>query len=134
MSEDRRMPIIRSNPPTLHAPVGSYHHCNVVEAGSRMLFAAGQIGVGLDGVLVKDPREQIAQAWRNVRSVVEAAGMTHRDIVRLTVYMVGAEHVEYSRDCRNRIIEGERPGSTLVYVAGLAEPDMIIEVDVICAA
>lgn len=128
------MPITRANPPTLHAPVGAYHHCNVVEAGSRLLVAAGQIGVGLDGKLVKGPREQIAQAWRNVRAVVEAAGMTHRDIVKLTVYMVGSEHVEHSRDCRNRIIEGERPGSTLIYVAGLAEPEMIIEIDVICAA
>jgi enamine deaminase RidA (YjgF/YER057c/UK114 family) len=78
--------------------------------------------VGPDGALIKDAREQIAQTWRNVRTVVEAAGM------------VGSEHVEYSRDCRNRTIEGERPGSTLVYVAGLAEPEMIIEIDVIAAA
>jgi enamine deaminase RidA (YjgF/YER057c/UK114 family) len=128
------MPISRSNPPTLHAPVGAYHHCNVVEPGSRLLVAAGQIGVGPDGVLIDEPRAQIAQAWRNVRAVVEAAGMTHRDIVKLTVYMVGATHVEFSRDCRNRTIEGERPGSTLIYVAGLAEPNMIIEIDVIAAA
>jgi len=128
------MPISRSNPPTLHAPVGAYHHCNVVETGSRLLIAAGQIGVGPDGILIDEPRAQIAQAWRNVRAVVEAAGMTHRDIVKLTVYMVGATHVEFSRDCRNRTIEGERPGSTLIYVAGLAEPNMIIEIDVIAAA
>lgn len=128
------MPLVRFNPPTLHAPVGAYHHCNVVEPDSRLLVAAGQIGVGPDGALIKDAREQIAQTWRNVRTVVEAAGMTHRDIVKLTVYMVGSEHVEYSRDCRNRTIEGERPGSTLVYVAGLAEPEMIIEIDVIAAA
>ena len=128
------MPVWRSNPPNLHAPVGAYHHCNVVEAGSRLLFAVGKIGVGADGVMIEEPHGQIAQAWRNVRAVVEAAGMTHRDIVKLTVYMVGAQHVEFSRDCRNRTIEGERPGSTLVYVAGLAEPGMIIEIDVVAAA
>ena len=53
------MAITRSNPPTLHAPVGAYHHVNVVEAGSRILFAAGQIGVGADGALVRDRRAQI---------------------------------------------------------------------------
>lgn len=127
------MAITRSNPPTLHAPVGAYHHVNVVEAGSRILFAAGQIGVGADGALVRDRRAQIEQAWRNVRAVVEAAGMTHRDIVRLTVYMVGTQDVEFSRECRNRTIEGERPGSTLIYVNGLAEPDMAIEIDVVAA-
>jgi 2-iminobutanoate/2-iminopropanoate deaminase len=128
------MPVTRFNPPDLHAPVGAYHHCNIVETGSRLLVAAGQIGVGPDGVLISDPHAQIAQAWRNVLGVVEASGMTSRDIVKLTVYMVGAEHVEYSRDCRNRTIDFERPGSTLIYVAGLAEPDMIIEIDVIAAA
>ena len=128
------MAITRSNPPTLHAPVGAYHHVNVVEAGSRVLFAAGQIGVGADGALVRDRRAQIEQAWRNVRAVVEAAGMTHRDIVRLTVYMVGTEDVEFSRECRNRTIEGEKPGSTLLFVAGLADPDMIIEIDVVAAS
>ena len=128
------MAITRSNPPTLHAPVGAYHHVNVVEAGSRVLFAAGQIGVGADGALVRDRRAQIEQAWRNVRAVVEAAGMTHRDIVRLTVYMVGTQDVEFSRECRNRTIEGEKPGSTLLFVAGLADPEMIIEIDVVAAA
>jgi hypothetical protein len=29
---------------------------------------------------------------------------------------------------------GERPGSTLIHVAGLAEPNMIIAIDVIAAA
>jgi len=128
------MAITRSNPPTLHAPVGAYHHVNVVEAGSRILFAAGQIGVRADGALVRDRRAQIEQAWRNVRSVVEAAGMTHRDIVRLTVYMVGTEDVEFSRECRNRTIDGEKPSSTLLFVAGLADPEMIIEIDVVAAA
>ena len=112
------MAITRSNPPTLHPPVGAYHHVNVVEAGSRILFAAGQIGVGADGAL----------------AVVEAAGMTHREIVRLTVYMVGTEDVEFNRECRNRTIEGEKPGSTLLFVAGLADPEMIIEIDVVAAA
>jgi 2-iminobutanoate/2-iminopropanoate deaminase len=127
------MPITRANPSTLHAPVGAYHHCNIVEVNSRLLIAAGQIGVNKEGSLIKDPKQQIEQAWRNVRDVVEAAGMTHQDIVKLTVYMVGSEHVEYSRTCRNQAIEGEKPGSTLIYVAGLADDSMIIEIDVIAA-
>ncbi len=129
------MTIKRYNPDTVYQPVAAYYQNNEVPAGARWLVTAGQVGIDLGGDLVKDPKGQIKQTWQNVRAVVEAAGMTPDDIVKLTIFMTAnaAEHLTYSREVRAEALDGAKPAATLVYVAGLADPDMVIEVDVTAA-
>jgi enamine deaminase RidA (YjgF/YER057c/UK114 family) len=129
------MAIKRYNPKGLYEPVAAYHQNNEVSAGARWLVTAGQVGIGTDGKLVKEPKGQIEQAWKNVAAALAGAGMSAKDLVKLTIYMTpnAAEHMQHSREARARILEGEKPGATLVYVAGLADPDMVIEIDVYAA-
>ena len=129
------MAIKRYNPEGLYQPVAAYFQNNEVPAGARWLVTAGQVGIASDGKLVKDPRDQIMQAWRNVKAAVEGAGMTVDDIVKLTIYMTenAKDLMLHSRECRAQVLEGAKPGATLVYVAGLADPDMVIEVDIVAA-
>ncbi|MEM7123859.1 MAG: RidA family protein [Pseudomonadota bacterium] len=129
------MTIKRYNPDTVYQPVAPYYQNSEVPAGARWLVTAGQVGIDLGGDLIKDHKGQIKQTWANVRAVVEAAGMTPDDIVKLTIYMTPnvAEHLTYSREVRIEALDGAKPAATLVYVAGLADPDMVIEVDVTAA-
>ena len=129
------MTIKRYNPDTVYQPVAAYYQNSEVPAGARWLVTAGQVGIDLGGDLIKDHKGQIKQTWANVRAVVEAAGMTPDDIVKLTIYMTpnAAEHLTYSREARAEALAGAKPAATLVYVAGLADPDMVIEVDVTAA-
>jgi len=129
------MGIKRYNPEGLYQPVAAYHQNNEVPAGARWLVTAGQVGLDTDGKLIKDPKGQIEQTWKNVAAALKGAGMTPKDLVKLTIYMTqnAAEHMPHSRECRAKSLEGEKPGATLVYVAGLADPDMVIEVDVYAA-
>lgn len=129
------MAIKRYNPEGLYEPVAAYHQNNEVPAGARWLVTAGQVGIAPDGTLIKEPRDQIEQAWTNVRAALAGAGMTVADLVKLTIYMTpdAAEHMQHSRECRARILEGEKPAATLVYVAALADPDLVIEIDVMAA-
>ncbi len=129
------MTIKRYNPDTVYKPVAAYHQNTEVEAGARWLVAAGQVGIEPDGTFIKDPEGQIKQTWRNVRAVIEAAGMTPDDIVKLTIFMTPnvADKLAYSRECRAEALGDGKPSATLVYVAGLADPDMVIEVDVMAA-
>jgi enamine deaminase RidA (YjgF/YER057c/UK114 family) len=129
------MTIKRYNPDTVYQPVAAYFQNTEVPAGARWLITAGQVGMAPDGNLVKDHREQIRQAWQNVRAVVEAAGMTPDDLVKLTIYMTPnvADKLLHSRACRGEILGGAKPAATLLYVAGLADPDMVIEIDVVAA-
>ncbi len=129
------MTIKRYNPDTVYQPVAAYHQNNEVPAGARWLVSAGQVGLDLDGNLIKDQKGQINQAWQNVRAIVDAAGMTPDDLVKLTIFMTpnAADNMPYGRECRAEALGDVKPAATLVYVAGLADPDMVIEIDVMAA-
>ena len=121
------------NPDTVYAPVAAYYQAVEVPAGARWLVSAGQVGITPDGTLVEDADGQIAQAWRNVAAIIAAADMTPDDLVKLTIYMVGAEHIVASRGHRESALGGAMCASTLILVAGLADPAMIIEIDIVAA-
>ena len=121
------------NPDTVYAPVAAYYQAVEVPANARWLVTAGQVGIALDGTLVEDPDGQIAQAWRNVAAMLAAARMTPEDLVKLTIYMVGIEHLAASRAHRESALGGAMCAATLVLVAGLADPAMVIEIDVMAA-
>ena len=54
----------------------------------NFLFVAGQVGVGSDGKVVQDPKEQMRLAFQKVIDLVEAAGMTKEDIVEVKTFHV----------------------------------------------
>ena len=120
------------NPPDLATPPSNmYNH--VVKVGNTV-YIAGQVSRGLDGrtVHVGDPEAQIRQVWANLEKAVKAAGGTLRDIVKTTTYVVGAENMGKIRAVRADLLPPEgRPTSTTLLVAGLADPDLLVEVEAI---
>ena len=75
------------NPPDLAPPRGFNH--GILTTGGRLLFLAGQDGGDASGRIVApgDLVAQFEQVLRNLRAVVEAAGGTMRDIVKLNVFV-----------------------------------------------
>ncbi len=120
------------NPQELPATPGNlYNH--VVKVGNTV-YIAGQVPRGLDGraLHVGDADAQIRQVWKNLEIAVKAAGGTLNDIVKTTTYVVGAENVGKIRDARLSMLPAEgRPTSTTLIVAGLADPDFLVEVEAI---
>ena len=125
------------NPPALAKPSG-YAHGVLVEGG-RVLFLAGQTGMGPEGNIASpgDLVAQFAQALFNLRAVVEAAGGTMTDIVKLNLYV--ADKAAYKANLRP-IGEAYRsffgryyPAMTLVEVKGLFDDDALVEIEGIAA-
>ena len=72
------------------------------------------------------------QVWANLEKVVTAAGGSLGDIVKTTTYVVGAENLGKVRSARLALLPPEgRPTSTTLVVAGLADPDLLVEVEAI---
>ena len=112
-------------------PVGLYNH--VVKVGSTV-YIAGQVPRGMDGKALHpgDAAAQIRQVWANLEIAVKAAGGTLQDIVKTTTYVVGSENLARIREVRMTILpKGGRPTSTTVVVAGLADPDFLVEVEAV---
>ena len=97
------------------------------------MHIAGQVGVAPDGTLAASPEGQIEQAWKNVIALIEAAGMTLQDVVKITTFLTGAQHLPALRQVRDRMLGGAEPASTLLIVAGLAQPQWIVEIEAIAA-
>ncbi len=69
------------------------------------------------------------RAWLNMFAILEDAGMTKHNIVKITVFMVGDGHTAAYREVRDRMLDGHAPAATYLVVAGLAGPEMLFEVE-----
>ena len=113
------------------SPVNLYNH--VVKV-SNTVYIAGQVSRGLDGNTIHkgDAAAQIRVVWANLERAIQAAGGTLKDIVKTTTYVVGAENLAKIRPVRLELLPEEgRPTSTTILVAGLADPDLLVEVEAI---
>jgi enamine deaminase RidA (YjgF/YER057c/UK114 family) len=120
------------------APGRGYAHA--VTASGRLAFIAGQVAVDADGALVGagDLAAQTRQVLTNMQRVLGALGADWADVVRLTWYMLDAGQVQTIRDIRDEflqpVLDGRpNPASTLLQVAGLARPELLVEVDAVVA-
>lgn len=75
------------NPPSLPSPRG-YNH-GILVSGGKLLFLAGQDASDAEGriVAVGDLVAQFEQVCRNLKAVVEEAGGTMQDIVKLNIFV-----------------------------------------------
>lgn len=123
----------KHNPPGVAGPFATYSHAVEVEGPRRFLFGAGQTGVAADGSVGEGIEEQARLVWENIRKVLGAASMEISDIVQLNMLLVDRDDYAPAAAVREEALQGHRPASTLMYVAGLARPGWLIEIDFVAA-
>ena len=118
------------NPRQIHPPLGAYSHTVKVPPNATWLILAGQVGVGTRGKLQTGIRRQTEQVFRNILAGLRANGMGKEDLVKLVVYLTDPRSIEEYRAVRAEMLGDDvAPASTLLVVDGLAQPDMLIEVE-----
>ena len=118
-----------SNPEGVRAPASRYSHAALVVGPGRRLVLSGQVGVAPDGAVPASGEAQIEQALANLRTLLAAHGMGPAQVVKLTVFLTDVALVKPWRAARDRAMEGAAPTSTLLIVAGLADPRFVVEVE-----
>jgi 2-iminobutanoate/2-iminopropanoate deaminase len=125
--------IRRHNPPAVHQPAGRYSHASVHPLGNglKRLVMSGQVGVKPDGKIAGDLGAQIEQAWDNLLAVLASEGMGPGDLVKITFFTTDGspEALKLSREIRARKLGDLAPSSTFLVVAGLAGPDLKVEIE-----
>jgi enamine deaminase RidA (YjgF/YER057c/UK114 family) len=106
--------------------------CQAVVAGNT-IYMRGQVGTDFQGNLVGrgDAGAQTEQAMRNVEELLRECGSELAHIVKITIYLTDPRHREAVYLVVGRWLKGVFPVSTGVVVAGLAQPDWLMEIDVI---
>ena len=120
--------ITRSNPPTVRQPTGYTHAIEVVNP-ARWLVISGQVGIALDGTIPETGGGQIDQALANLRAVLEANDMTVNNIVKVTTFLTDRSLLGAYRAARTALLGEHAPASTLLFVSGLADPRLLVEIE-----
>jgi 2-iminobutanoate/2-iminopropanoate deaminase len=97
----------------------------------RILWLAGQTAIDAEGNVVSgDVNAQVAQTLDNLEAVLTQAGMTLANVVRVTWYVTSVEEFRASAPVRRERLQaaGWSAASTLVQVAGLAFPELKVEI------
>ncbi len=110
-----------------------------IASGSRTVYLSGQVARNAQGEAVGegDLAAQVEQAFLNVATALAGLGGSFDDVAKLTVYVV-----DWTGDKMDALLAGavraaERLGinpvkpTTLIGVAALGEPDLLVEVDAI---
>ena len=116
--------------PELAEPVS--HYTDAVRAG-ELLFLSGFVPVDGDGRLVgaEDVVTQVRQVFANLGAVLDAAGATFADVVKVTVYLTDIADRTRINPVRQEIFGATRPASTLVEVSALVTPGAKVEIDAV---
>jgi 2-iminobutanoate/2-iminopropanoate deaminase len=122
--------IVRSD--KLAKPAGVFSAGVKVSAG-QLIFVSGQVARNAAGETVGrgDIRAQTRQALENVKAVLEAAGATMDDIVKVTVFVTDVRHLAAIHEVRAEYFRKDYPASTLVEVKSLVSPELMIEIEAI---
>lgn len=125
------MAIQHVNPETMHTNP-AYSQGTIIPAG-RTLYVGGQNGVDADGNLLDGAQEQIAQAMRNVLTVLASAGASQNDVAKLTIYLHPDVSGEEGFAATMPIWGQHRTAVTVLQVASFARPGVLCEIEAIAA-
>jgi enamine deaminase RidA (YjgF/YER057c/UK114 family) len=91
---------------------------------------AGTTGLGDDGrVVAGGAYAQARRALDIVLGALRRAGAAPEDVVRTRLYVTAAEHAGDVTRAHAEVLGHVRPAATLVVVAGLIDPAMLVEVE-----
>ena len=102
-----------------------------IKAGD-FIFVSGQVGFKnpKTGEEVRGLEAQTRQCLENIKQVLQAAGSTLSDIVKVNVYLRNAEDFARMNEVYKSYFTEDHPARCTV-VPGLANPNMLVEVECI---
>lgn len=120
--------------PSLRPPYGRYRHVVAVDGASRLVFFSGQIAVRADDTVPDGIEAQTGLVLANIEAQLAELGLERRHLVRLTTFLVHPEDRAGFMAVRDGWVADPPPASTLVYVNGLVDPALRVEIEAIAAA
>ena len=100
---------------------------------ARLLFVSGQVGLDKKGKLPAGIEAQCENVWKNIGAVLKSGGMGYGDIVKMTTFLTDSRFIMTNRAVRDKYIKEPYTASTLLIVQGLADPAMLVEIEVTAA-
>ncbi len=122
------MPLERIQPAGLHRPA---NFAQVIRAGNTV-YISGQTATDERGEVVgHDITTQATRVFDNLKACLASVGATFADVAKITVLITDARYREAVTEVRRGYVGDTLPTSTLMVVAGLADPRYLVEIEAI---
>jgi len=111
-------------------PPETWSNCLVV---GDQIFIAGMTARSQDFETIGEGGEyaQAKAIFEKIQTLVEAAGGTMADIVKVNIFVTDISKRDEVWRARREFFSGDFPVSTLVEVSALALPEMVVEVEAV---
>ena len=112
---------------------GGTMYSSAVKVGDA-LYISGQIAYDKNDQIVGkgDMAAQTTQVFENMKALLESAGMSFDNVVKITAYLTDLANRPAFHKVRERYFTSSPlPASTLVIVKGLIDPDLLVEVEAV---
>ena len=134
MSNLVRGEVLHLNPESLHQNP-AFTNVVAVTGPCRTIYIGGQDAVDASGAIVGrgDVKAQTEQVLKNLEAALQAAGAALANIVKWNVYVVQGQPLRPGLEAFQRAWGNQPnpPAISMMFVAGLANPDFLVEMDAI---
>ena len=121
------------NAPNVPLPKGGYSQAVALEGFKRLVFVSGQIPADGNDHVAPDFPTQARQVWANIDAQLAMAGMSKRNIVKVTVFLSDRRYAMPNREARQAYLGDLRPAMSVV-ICGIFDESWLLEIEVIAAA
>ena len=118
-----------TSPAAPEPPPERWSNCLLVDG---VAYVSGMVARG-EGVnlAAMDEYEQAKSIFTKIKGLLEAAGGSMADVVKITVFVTNIKNNVKVWAARREFFTGNFPASTLVEVRALASPEILVEIEAV---
>jgi len=117
-----------TSPDAPEPPPERWSNCLVADG---IAYVSGMVARGAPNLEKMDEYEQAKEIFRKIKALLEAAGGKMADVVKVTIFVTNIKNNTKVWKARAEVFSGNFPASTLVQVAALASPEILVEIEAI---
>ena len=111
-------------------PEGTWSNCLVID---RHVYIAGMTSRSdeFNTIVGDNAYEQSKVIFDKIRALIEGAGGTMADIVKVNIFLTDVNDRQQVWEARREYFDGDFPVSTLLEISKLVHPDMLVEIEAV---
>ena len=117
-----------TSPDVPEPPPERWSNCLVCDG---IAYVSGMVARGAPNLEKLDEYEQAKVIFGKIKGMLVAAGGTMADVVKVIIYVTNIKNNTKVWKARAEFFSGNFPASTLVEVAALAAPEILVEIEAI---
>lgn len=122
-------------PETIAPPFARYAHGVTLAGGAGLVITSGQLALARNGDIPAGVLDQAALCFFNIDEILNEAGSSREQVLRINAYVTGREHMQGYMQARDQWLHSVEhlPASTLMIVSGFTRPEFLVEIEVMAA-